>query len=514
MMSIEEPVLANAASMLDQTTPPATETGFNPLAFRPLSFLREGGSRRTAVVAWLILCAIAIPSGLLTRIFEWTGLAIDMSGTTVHLTVYLPLLICVPLVMWYGYLWAAIPAYFSTFLVALAGGMPLPWIFVFSLANPLGLAMFALLYRVTSMRTDLRDLNSFLGFIGIALVSSLAGSAGSFIWVYTSQVGVTVAYPVWQGWWLGGWLQSLFIIAPLLWLLSPHVERWLGNAKRARRNMRRRDLSHRLLPAVISAIAVLMVYVVAARIFSKRQFELVAPEINDAAIQQQVLNAIDSLSYPLYVLVAALVVVAFFGYRAAVHWNHALLDANTLLSERNDELTRLATTDTLSGVFNRRKVLEMLHAEFVRARRTGLVMSVVMVDADRFKLINDTHGHMVGDEVIAMLAHRLQKELREYDVLGRYGGEEFIVMLPETTHDDAKMVAERIRSAVNAHPLDTSAGPLPVTISGGVSTMHPTDAEDTDVIDRADRALLEAKENGRNRIVSGKEVALHRPVAV
>ncbi len=485
----------------------ASASGQTPgaIPFAPLQMFRAGGRARRAVLLWLALCTVTIPSGMLTRVFEWTGLAIELGGVTVHLTVYLPLLICVPLVLWYGFLWAAIPAYFSTFLVAVLGNMPTPWLWIFPLANPLGLAMFTLMYRVSSLRSDVRGSTSIAGFSAIALVAALAGSAGAFVWVYANRVGVNTAYPVWQGWWLGGWLQALCFTLPTLWLLSPTIERWLAPIK-PKRSLQRRDFSHRLLPAIVSVVVVLVTYVTAARLFSLKQFEAAAASIGDPAVAQQMLNSIDSLSYPLYVLAATLVAIGFFGYRAAMYWNHTLLKANDLLKEHNLELEKLATTDTLTGVYNRRKVLELLHAEFERAKRNGLDLGVMMIDADSFKRVNDTYGHLVGDEVITGLAGRLQSELREYDLLGRYGGEEFIAILPQTVHEQTRVIAERIRAAVAAEPLETSAGPLSMTVSLGFATLRAEDPDENGQLDRADRALLLAKEAGRNRVISGHEV--------
>ncbi|NNF61419.1 MAG: GGDEF domain-containing protein [Gammaproteobacteria bacterium] len=476
-----------------------------PIPFAPVRLWRAGGRQRAAVQAWLLVCAVTIPGGLLTRIFEWTGLAVELGGTTVHLTVYLPLLVCVPLVLWCGFLWAAIPAYFSTLLVAIAGGMSLPWLLVFPLANPLGLAMFALLYRVSNANSRMRDGASVAGFAGVALVASLAGSAGAFVWVYSNRIGADVAYPVWQGWWLGGWLQAVLISLPTLYLLSPAVERWLAPLKPAR-EISRRDLSHRLLPAIASAVVVLMTYVFAARLFSLRKFNAAAQRISDDEIVNELLNSIDALTYPLFILAAALVAVGFLGYRAAMFWNRSLMDANELLAARNSELARMAETDVLTRVYSRRKAMEVLHLEFERARRTETDFSVMMIDADYFKRINDEHGHLVGDEVISALAQRLAEALREYDVLGRYGGEEFIAILPQASHDDAQHIAERVRAAVAEDPVATAAEPLPVTVSIGFATINDADANENFVLDRADLALLAAKRAGRNRVASGRTV--------
>ena len=125
-------------------------------------------------------------------------------------------------------MWAAIPAYFASFTAALLSGMPLEWVLLFAFSNPLGLAMYAMFYKVTQLRKDLRDLPSVVGFVLISLVASLAGSTGSFIWTHTNQVGVHDAYPIWQGWWLGEWLHVLVIVLPMLIVFGPRVRAWLA----------------------------------------------------------------------------------------------------------------------------------------------------------------------------------------------------------------------------------------------------------------------------------------------
>jgi len=195
-----------------------------------------------------------------------------------------------------------------------------------------------------------------------------------------------------------------------------------------------------------------------------------------------------------------LVTLAYFGYKAIVFWSTRLQKLNAELEVRNQTLEKLAMTDSLSGVYNRRKVLELVQSEFVRSQRMSKSMSILMVDADFFKRINDDYGHLAGDDVIRSLANRLSHCLREYDVLGRYGGEEFIVMLPETPIAQARAVGERFRQAIVDSPLSTSSGEIAVTISVGLASIHRSDKHYTDIVERADRALYKAKDAGRNRV--------------
>jgi len=167
---------------------------------------------------------------------------------------------------------------------------------------------------------------------------------------------------------------------------------------------------------------------------------------------------------------------------------------------REDELKRFASTDYLTGVLNRRAFFESAEAELRRWHRYRGELSVAVLDADRFKLVNDAHGHGVGDEVLRHIADVATELARETDLVARFGGEEFVVLLPHTSLDGAKVFGERLRTAVEGRPARTSAGDVPVTVSVGVASMRDEDVDVAAMIDRADHALYAAKQNGRNRV--------------
>lgn len=166
-----------------------------------------------------------------------------------------------------------------------------------------------------------------------------------------------------------------------------------------------------------------------------------------------------------------------------------------------EKTQNLAITDELTGLYNRRQVLKLAESEYERVRRYLRPLSAVMIDIDHFKRINDTFGHPVGDEALIALANCCRANLRTVDILGRYGGEEFLILLPETQHDKALEAAERIRKQVEAMVLPAAKGPLKLTISAGVATLK-LDAPITleELIKNADDALYGAKAAGRNRV--------------
>ncbi len=173
------------------------------------------------------------------------------------------------------------------------------------------------------------------------------------------------------------------------------------------------------------------------------------------------------------------------------------------LLAREADLEALAFRDELTGLANRRFALRQLGALVSRARRHEQDVSVLMVDADRFKALNDRHGHAAGDAVLRGLAERLAERVRREDVVARFGGEEFLVLLPDTDAEGAAAVAEDLRAAVAAKPFPVGRLALPVTVSIGWATRGDEDAER--LVARADRALYAAKASGRDRVGAGDE---------
>jgi two-component system cell cycle response regulator len=170
------------------------------------------------------------------------------------------------------------------------------------------------------------------------------------------------------------------------------------------------------------------------------------------------------------------------------------------LTAQNDRLEELVFFDELTGLRNRRAVLHELEMMVAGSRRHGHDLSVLMIDVDRFKPINDEHGHGPGDEVLRAVAKRLMGRLRREDVAGRLGGDELIVALPDTSAAGAATVADSIREAIGERPVRTSAGPIEVTVSIGFAQW---DGEDVSrLLEEADRALYEAKAGGRDRSVA------------
>ncbi|TBW56621.1 diguanylate cyclase [Marinobacter halodurans] len=172
---------------------------------------------------------------------------------------------------------------------------------------------------------------------------------------------------------------------------------------------------------------------------------------------------------------------------------------NMALEQANEQLLRLSETDRLTGLLNRGTWENLLKADYERCRRYGSDSVLVMFDIDHFKAVNDTHGHVAGDDVIRRTSEVLLSNLRHADLAGRYGGEEFAIVLPETTVSGAVAMCERIRKVIAATPVDTGTAQINYTISLGVAPMSKDIETPTQWIERADAALYQAKEGGRNQ---------------
>jgi diguanylate cyclase (GGDEF)-like protein/PAS domain S-box-containing protein len=165
------------------------------------------------------------------------------------------------------------------------------------------------------------------------------------------------------------------------------------------------------------------------------------------------------------------------------------------------EIQQMAITDELTGVYNRRGLYERGQIEIDRSRRFNHPVSMLFVDIDLFKNINDQFGHNIGDQVLQQIAQRIRKNVRELDVIGRYGGDEFLVLLVESNLDDAITIADRLLLNISELSFSTSSGPLTTTLSIGIAELNDLDADLDSLIVRSDQLLYLAKESGRNRIV-------------
>jgi diguanylate cyclase (GGDEF)-like protein len=184
----------------------------------------------------------------------------------------------------------------------------------------------------------------------------------------------------------------------------------------------------------------------------------------------------------------------------------ARLVAGRRIVALQEKLRELATRDALTGLWNRAAILDLLKRELDRSRREDAPLSVVLADLDHFKHVNDALGHLVGDQVLRQAAQRMQAALRPYDTVGRYGGEEFLVVLPGCGAGNATSLAERLRQSVAAEPMNLENGEVAVTLSLGIAVFEAEGeaVQAADLLRTADQALYRAKAAGRNCALLGR----------
>lgn len=224
--------------------------------------------------------------------------------------------------------------------------------------------------------------------------------------------------------------------------------------------------------------------------------------LESAGVLQHIVGFETTLSDRLFDLLGAIVAVSIAIWYSDFLKSRSLID----LEETKAQLNYYATVDPLTNTFNRRHFLELSERKIKRTHTSNGHASFLLFDIDHFKKINDTHGHMVGDQILHGIAQICMKHLRTDDILGRFGGEEFVILLPETKLEDARNIAERLRLLVANTPLETEIGPIKTTISIGIALMERTHSVTIEqLLSRADRAMYLAKRAGRNRVIIWEE---------
>lgn len=217
-----------------------------------------------------------------------------------------------------------------------------------------------------------------------------------------------------------------------------------------------------------------------------------ASSADDSVIKALDKGADDYVSKPVVLRVLAA------RMRASLRLRHA----TEQLEKANEELTRLATTDPLTHLYNRRHFFALGYAEFTKSIRHSRPLSFILLDVDKFKAINDTFGHSAGDRALTKLADCCREAVRESDIIGRIGGEEFGICCPDSDLKGAHAIAERIRTFCEAQVIHSEEHRFTFTVSLGITSRHTADEQFERLFNRADRLLYQAKESGRNRAIA------------
>ena len=475
---------------------------------------REGRAveRRWLLGGWLATVIACVVLGLLTVREGWSGIPVDLGGAAAFLTFYPPIPLCLWWTLCFGWRWGAVPAWAATFVLAVDAGMAPGWAAIFACANPLGLGVLALGYRAVGAARGLRSLRAWLFFVPLCFVGAVFSSAGALIWNFNHDLAAERQLPIWQGWWLGAFLQSVLLGGPLMALSWPRLSRWIARrpALFTPPPSGRRAMGLGLLFAIVLAV---QGYGLVSLGLGSLQLRAALASGDWSRLEEASRVMLSTAWVFFWVFTLIVLFVAQFGYQALSRWLRSTEALVTQLAKLNAELEQRSRTDGLTGLANRMATEEGLRALLRTVRRYRTPSALLMLDIDHFKQVNDHHGHAAGDAVIRALAQVLKDASRDVDLPGRFGGEEFVIGLAHTDLAGARRFAERLRERIAATPValdakDGGAASISYTVSIGVTLLRGDDAGVEDPLRRADAAMYRAKQGGRNRVeLDGEDVA-------
>ncbi len=429
----------------------------------------------------------AIVTGLLNVHFDWNGIAVPVGQLVIDLTVYPPIVISVLSVVWVGPTWGLVPAYLANLASAIYGGVPLGMSVLFAGAGALETAILWGSMVVLGISPDLRRSRDVVAFVAVGFIAATLSSLAVLIWNTSLGLDFLEGQRVWRGWVVGDVLLLVVVVAPLLRWAGPAVRAWVD---RQFAEPPRHEASFTHAAIFAWSVFVLMgVLVLVGTQMLQRSLDI--PHEARTTSGELLLPRLHEIEQFFALLVVGLIVTT-----------GAFSTALARLSERE---RRDARHDSLTGCYNRRAYYELFRREADRCRRLGQPLSLIFLDLDHFKTVNDRFGHDVGDAVLRGVAGRVQAVMRETDLFFRWGGEEFLVLLSHTPPVEARALAERIQAAVGGTPFTTrpSGPPLDITVSLGIAGARDTDEDADALVARADAACYRAKNLGRNRIEVG-----------
>jgi len=444
---------------------------------------RSAGMRRIALLG-LTVHLVAITTGILNVTWDWNGIPVRLGSFEVPVTVYPPFILSLLAAVWLGPTWGLVPAYSANLAGALVSGMSPLTAVLFALAGALEVLIFWGAMVTLNINPDLRRRRDFLRFLPVCLIAPATASVAVLIFNTAHGLDPAAGQRIWRGWIVGDILQALLVAAPLLHFAGPSLRSWIA---RQFASPPRYDVTYTRAAIIAATTFALIAMLTFVGIFMLQDSLDVDPAVRTRS-GELLLPRLKEMQFYLYVLVAALTVTTGI--------------FSTVLGRMGERQRGLSRRESLTGCFNRRAFYELFPREVERAHRLGEGVSLVFLDIDHFKRINDRHGHETGDRVLQQLAARLQATVRETDLLFRWGGEEFVILLAHTAPDDAPALAERVRAAVEARPFleDETFRPVRVTVSVGTAGAAEYPIDPDELLARADAACYRAKEAGRNRV--------------
>lgn len=442
---------------------------------------RSPGVRRVAAL-WLLALAVSVATAAANVVFDWNALRFELFGLTVDVTLYPPFLLSVLLVLWLGPAWGGLAIYLANLTSALVSGMSPATSALFAVAGVIETLILWGSLVLLRVDPDLRRLRDIAWFTGAGLVAAVTGSLAAILWNTTHALDPVAGQRVWRGWVVGD-LGQILLLAPLLFLLGRPIRGWLD---RQLVSAPRREFSYvHGVGLIVSAFAVLGLVVFLG---VHQALSSIEATLATSGAGSHLLPRLREIVLVMGLLSTALIIATGM--------------FSTALARMGERERRDAQMDSLTGCYNRR-AFRLLHArEAERSRRLGLGLGQLFLDLDRFKAVNDRHGHATGDAVLVEVARRVEGAVRQTDLVFRWGGEEFVVVLPHTEPDEVLAVAERVRTAVAAPPLSVGATAVSLTTSVGAAWTDRFPVDGEALVRRADAACYRAKAEGGDRVAA------------
>ncbi|HSC58160.1 MAG TPA: GGDEF domain-containing protein [Gemmatimonadales bacterium] len=453
-----------------------------------LAFTRGHAGLARVRQIWAAAVVLAIALAVFEAIVDLSGIPVSIASVGFSISIYPPLVLTVCLALWLGPVWGAIPAWSATFVSGLIAGMTVPVAALFATATPLEVMILWGSFVILDLPPDLPRWRHVFAFFGVVIVASTASSLAGLLYIDSRQLDLIASQRIWEGWVIGDVLQLMLVGVPLLHWVGPRARAWIGRHFDTPPRFAVSFTRSVMLSAALIAVLVLVVFQGVWRVTLSLDIppdartitgELLLPRLREMGL-----------------FVGLLVAVTFAT-------TTAFAAALARLGERERGVSQ---RDPLTGALNRRSFGPHFQREAERSQRLGKGISLLFIDVDHFKALNDTWGHELGDQVLRQLANRIQGTIREHDLLFRWGGEEFVVLLPHTPEGDAALLADRMRVAIAAEPLvrELVPEPLHVAVSIGAAGLEGRPFEVDQLLARADRALYRAKSEGRDRVVVGE----------
>lgn len=458
------------------------------LSWWPLSTLlsgyRNGGTRKIFGI-WGAATIVSVALALLEAEFNWSGIPVQVGSFTLGFTFYPPVMIGVLLTLWIGPAFGATTAYLSTLASGLYAGLSVPRALFFALGSPIELVLLWFLLLMLRVQPHLPRLRDWGLFAAAALVAATASSVDIMLYNEAHKTALEEGQRLWLGWISGDFLQMVALVGPLLWLGGERAHAFALSEIRA--SPRREISTGQILLLLFFVWATLGLLVFLGVGLLERALDIPAFAITVSG--DPLVPRLREMGLFVFVFVVVLLITTM-----------ALTAA---LAGVGDQHREQSLRDDLTGCFNRRAFRRLFEREAERSAGLQLPISIVFFDIDHFKDLNDRYGHATGDSVLADVARRAREILSAQELLFRWGGEEFLVLLSHTGADEARLFAERLRSRIEEMVMVKEADkPEPVTISLGVATGAPPNFDEGILVANADTALYAAKAGGRNRVIT------------